>query len=94
MDPIQNSSSLPLPNYQTVQGSHNPLPVNGPEQATQDTLQATNTANANATSDFEAYLNASSITQIISDHANAEYDAAQAIRNSSVYKDPGQSTPV
>lgn len=94
MDPIQNSSTVPLPNYQTVQGSHNPLPVNGPEQSAQDTLQATNTANANATSSFEAYLNASSITQLISDQANSEYDTAQAIRNSSVYKDPGQSTPI
>lgn len=94
MDAIQNSSNLPLPNFQTVQGSHNPLPINGPEQTTQDSIQAANTATTNTTSEFEAYLNASSITQLISDKVNSEYDAAQAIRNSSVYKDPGQSTPI
>lgn len=94
MDPIQNSSSVPLPHFQTTTGGHDPLPLGGPEQTAQDATQAAVVAQQGSTADFEAYLNHSTITRLAAEQSSARFDAAHAVNRSSVYKDPGQSTPI
>ncbi len=87
-DPIQATSSIPLPAYQTLQGTRDPLPVSSPRAIAR---QADATASARATEAddaFKAYLDQTSITLIESDQTRRR-DAADLIGEQSVYRQPG-----
>lgn len=95
-DPIQSSSSIPLPPYQTNASTRDPLPYG----STQDTaVQNARTAEANSnTSDdqFQDYLNQSAILAMQSQQQNrsTEFDPAQDIENTSVYKQTKTSSSI
>lgn len=95
-DPIQSSSSIPLPLYQTNAGTRDPLPYGSSQDiATQDARTAE--ANSNTSDDqFQAYLNQSAILALQTQQQNQsrEFDPAQDIENSSVYKQTKTSSTI
>lgn len=87
-DPIQATSSIPLPAYQTLQGTSDPLPVSSP-RAIERQADASATARTNEADDaFKAYLDQTSITLIERDQSR-QRDAADLIGDQSVYRQPG-----
>ena len=92
-DPMMAASSIPLPTYQTMQGTRDPLPVSSPKL-----LDATAGAAAERSADakqddFQAYLDQSSITLVEKDRER-RLDAADLIGQASVYRQPGIDVPV
>lgn len=93
-DALQASSSLPLPAYQTIQGSHDPLPPSSPQALSKalDTRSADN--KADAVDDFKSYLDQSSVTLLAKTETKPEVDTAALISQSSVYSTPDGLRPI
>lgn len=87
-DPIQATSSIPLPTYQTLQGTHDPLPVSSSRAIERQADAATSAQRVEAEDAFKAYLDQTSITLIESNHRH-QRDAAELIGDQSVYRQPG-----
>lgn len=93
-DALQASSSLPLPAYQTIQGSHDPLPLSSP-QALSKALDARSAGDqADAVDDFKAYLDKTSVTLLAKTETKPEVDTAALISQSSVYSTPDALRPL
>lgn len=89
MDQVQRTSVVPLPVYQTIEGSHDPLPVTSPrlqEQKASDRAEAGIAAQSDA---FKDYLDQSSITVVEDVSKKRHPDAADLISRNSVYVGPG-----
>lgn len=93
-DPIQSSSSIPLPVYQTLQPLAPPKPPSN--EVTEAETQANNaeTKRANDSSDFSSYLNKASILQVKQNTPTVHYDPVADLQNSSVYQLPGSTSPL
>jgi len=84
-DPIQRVSSLPLPDFQTSQGDLDPLPTDAPRRIENDQSER---------SDFAAYLNQSSLTNVQLNAKSVLFDTIQDIQQNSVYQHPLFRSPI
>lgn len=92
-DPIQRTSSLPVPDFQTPKGGQDPLPLNAPKE-TRRVDDRVRDADVQKLSDgFEAYLNETAITTLEKTQRSASFDTAAEIAEASVYK-PGGKSPI
>ena len=93
-DPIQSSSSIPLPSYQTIQGSHDPLPVSSPRSL--DRSAATRAADDGAVraDAFKSYLDQTSITVVERAKPKVQADVVDLINAGNVYAQPGTTMPL
>lgn len=87
-DPIQATSSIPIPIYQTLQGTRDPLPVSSSRAIEQKADAANSAQRSEADDGFKAYLERTSIT-LIESNQRKERDAADLIGEQSVYRQPG-----
>lgn len=94
VDPIQRSSALPLPDFQTNQGTHNPVPLEAPREEQRLTEQVRGNDKDNATRDFADYLKDSSILTLEKAHEGKRYDPVDEITSASVYSQPGDKTGI
>lgn len=88
-DPIQSSSSIPLPTYQTGAATRDPVPYGGTEDIARQDAQASHTKDDASTDQFRAYLDQSAVLVIEAKQKEArslEFDASKDIENSSAYK--------
>jgi len=94
VDPIQRTSSVPVPQFQTEQGTQDPLPVNAPreQQRVGDDIREDDRQDDGAA--FEDYLNDSSIMTLEKAKRGQNVDTAGEIESASVYSQPGQKTPL
>jgi len=84
-DPIQRTSTLPLPDFQTNQGDLDPLPTDSPRRIEEDQIQR---------EDFAAYLNQASITNVLANTKSLLFDTVQEIQQNSVYQHPASDSPI
>jgi hypothetical protein len=94
VDPIQRTSALPLPDFQTNQGTHNPVPLEAPREQQRLTDQVRGNDKDNSSRNFEDYLNRSSITTLEKAHQGKPYDPVDEITSASVYSQPGDKTGI
>lgn len=92
-DPIQASSTIPLPTYQTLQGTRDPLPMTSPAAIEKDSDADVEARQADEKADFKAYLDKTSITLLEKTRAQ-QLDAADLISQSSTYLQPGVNVPL
>lgn len=93
-DPIQSSSSLPLPSYQTLKGGQDPLPPSSP-RALDKSATARSVEDAEKTADaFKDHLDQTSTTLIEKAKPKREADVVDLINNGSVYGQPGAATSI
>lgn len=94
VDPIQRTSSVPVPTFQTEQGAQDPLPLNSPreQQRVQDDIRKEDRQDDGAA--FEDYLNDTSILTLEKAKKGQNVDTAGEIESASVYSQPGQKTPL
>ena len=94
VDPIQRSSSIPVPSFQTEQGTQDPLPVSSPREQKRvgDDIREQDRQDDGAA--FEDYLNDSSIMTLEKAKRGQNVDAAGEIESASVYSQPGHKTPI
>ena len=93
-DPIQARSSIPVPVYQQVKGSLDPLPPESKEmQARIETNQGDKKVETQDDK-FKDYLDQASITNLEANQQGTEYSVADDIQNKSVYKTPGETSPI
>ena len=93
-DPIQSSSSIPLPSYQTLKGGQDPLPPSSP-RALDKSSTARAKGDADAADSFKRdYLDQSSVTLVEKAKPKKEADAVDLIQQGSVYGQPGTTTTV
>lgn len=88
-DPMMATSSIPIPTYQTMQGTRDPLPVSSPKLAAA-TAQSRTEAQQD---DFKTYLDQSSIT-LLEKGRSRQLDAADMISQTGIYRQPGVDFPV
>jgi hypothetical protein len=93
-DPIQRSSSLPVPAYQTLQGSQNPAETSSPKSIQRADDTVVEAKEETRTGNFEDYLNQQSVTTLEKTIETTVFDTASAINKDGVYQQPGVNTPV
>lgn len=91
---VQGTGPLVPVDFQTQQGNQNQTSTTSADQATQDIARSDIQTQDTAVADFEAYLNNATILHLETSRSDAAFDTAQAIADASVYKDPGQSSPI
>ena len=92
-DPMQATSSIPIPTYQTMQGTRDPLPVSSPRAMARD-VQVETEARADKAGDaFKDYLDQTSIT-VLERRTGQQRDAADLISQGSTYLQPGINLPL
>lgn len=91
---VQNAGPLTPVGFQPQQSNQDQTATTGADQAARDTAQTDTQNQATSTSDFEAYLNNATILRLETAKTDDAFDTAQAIADASVYKDPGQSSPI
>jgi|GEM_PF-5937371 len=84
VDSIQSTSSIPVPVYQQVKGSLDPLPPDSKEMQ----------ARIDQDNKFQDYLDQASISNLEANQQTTEYNVADDIQKKGVYKAPGESSPV
>ncbi len=84
-DPIQRTSTIPLPQFQTNAGDLDPLPTDSPRRINEDLTQR---------HDFAAYLDQSSISNVLLNTRSLLFDTAEEIRQNSVYQHPLSQNPI
>ena len=93
-DPIQGTSSIPLPKYQTTAGDLDPLPTTSPREIkNSDDTRSTET-DQNGRDNFATYLDQSSITNVELNTKSLLVDTAEEIRQNSVYQHPASENPI
>ena len=93
-DPIQSSSSIPLPSYQTLKGGQDPLPPSSPRALDRaSTARAKDDADAKADA-FKDHLDKTSTTLVEKAKPKKEADVVDLITGGSVYGQPGTPTTV
>jgi hypothetical protein len=90
-DPIQSSSSIPLPSYQTLQGTRDPLPVTSPKAIERDAATRVEADRTDDMQAFQDYLDQGSITMVEDLNRKRQLDAADLIGRGSIYGQPGTS---
>lgn len=92
-DPIQATSSIPLPAYQTLRGAHDPLPVTGAKAIEQNATARAEQDRSEEGAAFKDYLDQTSITVVEKDRQQRR-DAADLIAQTSIYLQPGTAVPL
>lgn len=94
IDPIQRTSSVPLPTFQTDRGAHNPVPLDAPKELQRVDSEVRDADKDKSTKDFEDYLNQSAIMTLEKAQQDGNrYDPVKEITSASVYSDPGEKSP-
>ncbi len=93
-DPIQSSSSIPVPVYQTFQAKLDPQPVDSSDQVNKSNDTHADQTDNKQSDDFKRYLDDHSIQNLVANKKSLEFDPAEEIRNKSIYQPPAQSTPI
>ncbi len=93
-DPIQASSAMPLPSYQTLQGTRDPLPLSSPAELRKSADSRTGTDEARAADAFKDYLDRTSITTVERQQRKPEADAVDMFLQNSAYGQAGVTTPI
>ena len=93
-DPIQASSSIPLPSYQTLKGGHDPLPVSSPRALDRSSTARAEDDAANTAGAFKDHLDQTSVTLVEKSKPRKEVDVVDLINSGSVYGQPGTATTV
>ena len=89
-DPIQSTSSVPIPRHQTILGAKDQTVVTS-DRSTQVTAAAVTARNdAENTADFEAYLNHRTITVL---ERGAESDRQYSAKDDAVAVGSGKQIP-
>jgi len=88
VDSVQRISTVPLPDFQTTHGSHDPAPLEEPREQQRVTNQARGADRDNAEHDFSDYLNETSITMLERAQRNQRFDPVEEITSGSVYAQP------
>ena len=86
-DPIQASSAMPLPSYQTLQGT-------SPTEIRKSADSRTGTDESRAADAFKDYLDRTSITTVERQQRRPEADAVDMFLQNSVYGQAGVTTPI
>lgn len=85
VDPVQRTSSVPIPDAQLATGRQGPLPLNAPKEM-QRVNEAVQDGNRQAELDrFETYLNRTGISVLEKAGEDRRFDPAQAIASESTY---------
>lgn len=92
-DPMMAASSMPVPTYQTMQGTRDPLPVSSPKLIEKTATTRLDDDRQDAGEDFKAYLDQTSITLVEKDQRK-RLDAADLISQTSIYQQPGANVPL
>lgn len=87
-DPMMAVSSIPLPTYQTMQGTRDPLPVSSPKLIETNAANQAEADRSAAGDAFKTYLDATSIT-MVEKVLKRQLDAADLISQGSIYGQPG-----
>ena len=94
VDPIQRTSSVPVPAVQTAQAVQDPLPVGSSREQERAGKDIREDDREDATAAFEEYLNDTAILTLDKSRQGQPVDAAAEIEAGSVYSQPGHKTPV
>lgn len=94
VDPIQRSSSIPVPPFQTEQGAQDPLPVNSAREQQRVGDDIRKNDKEHETAAFEDYLNDTAILTLEKAKQGKSVDPAGEIESGSVYSQQGQKTPI
>lgn len=89
IDQVQRTSVVPLPAYQTIEGSHDPLPITSPRLQEQTASHRAEAGIAAQSDAFKDYLDQSSITVLEDASKKRHPNAADLISQNSVYVVPG-----
>ena len=92
VDPLQRTSSVPLPNSQTQQGVHNPLPLDSPKELKRVEEEVKQADAAKKRDSFEDYLDQAGITTLEKTQAGQRFDPVSEITAESVYTQPNDKT--
>jgi hypothetical protein len=91
---VQGSGPLSPVDFQPQQTNQDQTATTGTDQTARDVARTDAQNLVTSASDFEAYLNNATILTLETARTNDAFDTAQAIADASVYKDPGQSSPI
>lgn len=94
VDPIQRTSSVPVPSFQTEQGTQDPLPVNSAREQQRVGDDIRKDDKQDETAAFEDYLNDTTILTLEKAKQGTTADPAGEIESGSVYSQPGQKSPI
>ncbi|MBC8129911.1 MAG: hypothetical protein H7Y08_06275 [Rhizobiaceae bacterium] len=94
VDAIQGRSSIPLPATQTEEALNNKPPLNSPRDIADQTAASVETKGETQKDSFERFLNEKSITLLERSQQGTAFDPVAALTSGSVYRDPGESTPL
>ncbi len=99
-DPVSASTTMPavsqtpLPRYQTIEATRDPLPVSS-TRSLNETLEARGEQTAvSRNKDFEDYLNNTSILTTTSTTRSIVFDPIQELERQSIYLQPGMRQPI
>ncbi len=94
VDPIQRTSSIPLPAVQTGKAAQDPSPVNSAreQQRVGDDIREDDVQDETAA--FEDYLNDTAILTLGKAKQGNSVDPAGEIESGSVYSQPGHKAPI
>ena len=91
-DPLQRTSTVPLPAFQTEAGAHDPLPVNSPKYLDRLHDAARKDDEDKDRDRFEAYLNQGGISVLAKNGDGTAFDTASHITKNSIYSLPDDKT--
>lgn len=94
VDPIQRSSTVPLPPFQTAQGVQDPLPTNAPRERERVDASIRDKDGDADKDDFADYLDRQGEVSYVRARQSQNKDAASEIESASVYSQPGQKSPI
>ena len=93
-DPLQRTSTVPLPAFQTGAGTRDPLPVDAPKNLDRLHEAASKADDDKARDQFEAWLNQGGISLVAKNGLGSAFDTASDIAGNSVYGSPDDRKPV
>jgi hypothetical protein len=92
VDPLQRTSSVPLPDSQTQQSVHNPLPLDSPKELKRVEEDVKQSDADKKRDNFEDYLDQAGITTLEKAQAGRRFDPVSEITAESVYTQPNDKT--
>jgi hypothetical protein len=92
VDSIQASVSIPIPKYQTGEGTHDPLPTTSPAEIDRSDNARHDQTQQTKKDDFEHYLNQRSITNLAETTKSQSFDTVKDIEERGVYHHPLDKT--
>ena len=92
VDPLQRTSSVPLPGSQTEQSVHDPLPLDSSKELKRTEEKGKQADADKERDDFEDYLDQAGITTLERAQAGKRFDPVSEITAESVYTQPDDKT--